>query len=78
MAITSFCLAVFCLLSIGVEASEDFADEDVILGSIVFAVASLAFGTTNILQKRWGKGLSIAGIVLAVLAILAGIGYFVS
>lgn len=74
MAITSLCLTILGALVIAVSLGDTYPDEEAVQGAIMFAFIGLVFGAVSLIQKRWGKGLSIGSLVLAVITILAGFG----
>ncbi|WP_323011287.1 zinc ribbon domain-containing protein [Castellaniella sp.] len=73
MAITALVLGIFAILAT-MAAFADGADSEQILGIILFGVVSLVFAIISLVQKRWGKGLSIAGIVMSAISLLALFG----
>lgn len=73
MAITSLVLGIFAILAT-MAAFADGADADQILGIAIFGVASLILAIISLVQKRWGKGISIAGIVMSAISLLALLG----
>lgn len=73
MAITSLVLGIFAILAT-LAAFADGADSEQILGITIFGIVSLVFAIISLVQKRWGKGLSIAGIVMSAISLLALLG----
>lgn len=69
MAITSLILGVLAILAT-FGLLEEGGDMESILGVFLFLVISATFGIISLVQKRWGKGLSIAGVVLSALSLL--------
>ena len=67
MAITSMVLGILSLVSI---LSFDEFDEEEAFGVLLFMILALVFGIVSLCQKRDGKGMAIAGIVTAAIAIL--------
>ena len=49
-------------------------NKDALVGIGILAVAGLALGVVNLSQKRAGKGMAIAGLLLSSLALLALVG----
>lgn len=74
MAITSLVLGIMAALAIIGILDQGMADAEEILGIVMFAVLSIIFASISLSQKRWGKGLSIAGIVLSGISLLIVIG----
>lgn len=67
MAITSMVLGILSLVSI---LGLDEFDEEEAMGVLLFMILALVFGIISLCQKRGGKGMAIAGIVTAAIAIL--------
>lgn len=62
MSITSMILGIINLLAV---LGVDSADDDVMGLIFLFTVATLILGIVAIAQKNAGKGMAIAGVVLA-------------
>lgn len=73
MAITSLVLGILALLG-AMGLITDGGDADEMMGVVLFGVLSLVFAVLSLVQKRWGKSLSITGIVLSAIGLLAIIG----
>lgn len=59
------------MLSIG--AAQHWTHDEV-LGACVFAIAAMVLGGIGLARQKRGRGMSIAGLVLGVLGLLAAIG----
>lgn len=68
-------LALVCglipMLSIG--AAKQWTHDEV-LGACMFAIAAMVLGGIGLARQKRGRGMSIAGMVLGVLGLLAAIG----
>lgn len=73
MATTSFALGILAVLATMSILAEGGTAEEV-LGVIMLALISVVFAVISFAQKHWGKGLSIAGIVLSAISALVLIG----
>ena len=65
---------VMGILSFLISLNVSGNDEDAILGGVSFAISSLVLGTISLCKQKTGKGMAIAGIVLAAIALLVFIG----
>tara|TARA_R110000851_G_scaffold315514_1_gene478028 strand:+ start:12622 stop:12957 length:336 start_codon:yes stop_codon:yes gene_type:complete len=73
MAITSLVLGILTFLTaMGIMVEGGNADE--VLGVGLFGVISVVLAVISLVQKHWGKALSIAGIALSSVSLLALIG----
>lgn len=71
MAIVGMILGIVCVVSL---FDDSRWDRDTVMGLGLFAVTGLTLGCISISKQRRGKRMSIAGIVLSSLALLAFIG----
>lgn len=73
MAITSLVLGILVLLAT-MSIMTDGGDAEEILGVSLFGVISVILAVICLVQKRWGKGLSIAAVVMSAIGLLALVG----
>ena len=71
LPIPSFILSIFAILS---TFDIDNWTSDTNVGFAVFIILALVLGIVSVTTQEKGKGLSIAGIVLSILAVLVFIG----
>ncbi|WP_449393193.1 hypothetical protein [Eoetvoesiella caeni] len=70
MAITSLVLGILVLLAT-MSIMTDGGDVEEIVGASLFGVISVILAVISLVQKRWGKGLSIAGVAMSAISFLA-------
>lgn len=71
LPIPSLVLGIFCALAL---FDESEWDQDTIDGLLIFAVIGLVLGIIGVSKQTKGRGMSIAGIVLSSLGLLAWLG----
>ncbi len=65
-AITSLVLGVLCVLA---QVSDSSTDSDTTAGCAIFAIVGLVLGIVSLNISKRGKGMDIAGIVMAVIGV---------
>ena len=70
MPITSMILGILSLFG----SFEPPPDQDTAFGLITFAIAGLLLGCIGLAKHKAGKGMAIAGVIMASVALLALIG----
>ncbi|AZL66370.1 MULTISPECIES: DUF4190 domain-containing protein [Pseudomonas] len=71
MGIVSLMLGIMCVLALFDDSEWDV---ETIMGFVLIASTSLLVGSISINQKRPGNGMAIAGVVMAGISLICGIG----
>jgi hypothetical protein len=71
MSITSLVLGIFCLLC---TFDDSGWDRDEVTGFLLVLIASVALGSLSLGQKKAGKRMAVAGVVVSAIALVLFLG----
>lgn len=71
LPIPSLVLGILCMLAL---FDESGWDQDTVAGLVLFAMTGLVLGVISVCRQTLGRGMAIAGIVMASIGLLAALG----